>query len=205
MASNYGVTPATVNITNMSAIFPPKCWYTLLPAILAFRQKITIIPGKQSPSIQGCYKTHMDVWHRTMGLRQQLSILPTCQLCFLQNAGTPCYQLYWLLGRKSPLSLENKVLVYRVAIKPIWTYGIELWGCASNWSIATLQRRQSKIVRSMADAPRYVSNSTLHNDFGIPFIEDVLQERSTKHHDRLEVHSNALLQPLLEKAKQTEG
>jgi hypothetical protein len=31
-------------------------------AILAFRQKITVIPGKQSSSIQGCHKTHMDVW-----------------------------------------------------------------------------------------------------------------------------------------------
>jgi hypothetical protein len=30
-------------------------------------RKITIIPGKQSPSIQDCYKTHMDVWHRNMG------------------------------------------------------------------------------------------------------------------------------------------
>jgi len=35
-------------------------------------------------------------------------------------------QLYWLLGRKSPLCLENKVPVYKVAIKPIWTYGNEL-------------------------------------------------------------------------------
>jgi len=51
----------------------------------------------------------------------------------------------------------------------------------------------------MADAPRYVSNSTLHNDLGIPLIKDVLQERSIKHHDRLEVHPYALLQPLLEK------
>ena len=51
----------------------------------------------------------------------------------------------------------------------------------------------------MADAPRYVSNSTLHKDLGTPFIKDVPQERSTKHHDRLEVHPNALLQPLLEK------
>jgi hypothetical protein len=108
-------------------------------------------------------------------------------------------QLYWLLGRKSPLSLENKVLVYKVAIKPIWTYGIELWGWGSNSSIAILYRCHSKILRSMADAPRYVSNSTLHNDLGIPFIKDVLQESSTKHHDRLEVHPNALLQPLLEK------
>lgn len=85
-------------------------------------------------------------------------------------------QLYWLLGRKSPLSLENKVLVYKVAIKPIWTYGIELWGCASKSSIAILQRCQSKILRSMADAPWYISNSTLHNDLGIPFINEVLHE-----------------------------
>jgi hypothetical protein len=31
-----------------------------------------------------------------------------------------------LLGRKSHLNLENKILLYKVAIKPIWTYGIEL-------------------------------------------------------------------------------
>ena len=51
----------------------------------------------------------------------------------------------------------------------------------------------------MADSPRYVTNSTAHNDLGIPFVKDVLQERSTKHHDRLEVHPKALLQPHLEK------
>jgi hypothetical protein len=35
-------------------------------------------------------------------------------------------KLDWLLGRKSHLNLENKIPVYKVAIKPIWTYGIEL-------------------------------------------------------------------------------
>jgi hypothetical protein len=34
----------------------------------------------------------------------------------------------------------------------------------------------------MTDAPRYVSNSTLHNDLGVPYIKDVIQERSSKHH-----------------------
>jgi len=28
--------------------------------------------------------------------------------------------LYWLIGRKSPLSLENKLLLYKTIIKPIW-------------------------------------------------------------------------------------
>jgi len=90
-------------------------------------------------------------------------------------------ELYWLLGRKSPLSLENKVLVHKAAMKPIWAFGIELWVYASNSSIAILQSCLSKVLRSMAKAPWYVSNFTLHNDLGIPFIKDVLQERSTKH------------------------
>jgi hypothetical protein len=51
----------------------------------------------------------------------------------------------------------------------------------------------------MTDAPWYASNSTLHNDLGIPYIKDVIQERSSKHHDRIEVDPNPLLQPLLEK------
>jgi hypothetical protein len=46
----------------------------------------------------------------------------------------------------------------------------------------------------MTDAPWYISNSTLHKDLGIPYIKDVIQERSSKHHDRIEVHPNQLLE-----------
>jgi hypothetical protein len=31
--------------------------------------------------------------------------------------------LYWVIGRKSPASLESKVLLYKTIRKPIWTYG----------------------------------------------------------------------------------
>jgi hypothetical protein len=34
--------------------------------------------------------------------------------------------LYWIIGRKSPVLLESKVLPYKTIIKPLWTYGIEL-------------------------------------------------------------------------------
>ena len=40
--------------------------------------------------------------------------------------------LHWTTGRKSQLSLENKLLVYKVILKPVWTYGIQLWGTAWN-------------------------------------------------------------------------
>jgi hypothetical protein len=100
-------------------------------------------------------------------------------------------KLDWLLRRKSHLNLENKILLYKVAIKPIWTYGIELWSCASKTNIDVIQRLQSKILRAMTNAPwySYVSNDTLHNELGIPIISDVLKESSNKHHNRLETHT----------------
>jgi hypothetical protein len=39
-------------------------------------------------------------------------------------------KIYWLLGRRSRLSLSNKLLLYKSILKPIWTYGIQLWGTA---------------------------------------------------------------------------
>jgi hypothetical protein len=51
-------------------------------------------------------------------------------------------KLYWIVGRKSQLSLENKLLVYKAILKPIWTYGVQLWGTASNSNIDILERFQ---------------------------------------------------------------
>jgi hypothetical protein len=38
-------------------------------------------------------------------------------------------QMHWLIGRKSKLTTENKLLLYKAILKPILTYGIQLWGC----------------------------------------------------------------------------
>jgi hypothetical protein len=48
---------------------------------------------------------------------------------------------YWLLGRKSQLSVHAKLLLYKQVLKPIWTYGIQLWGCAPT---SNLKYRYSK-------------------------------------------------------------
>lgn len=106
-------------------------------------------------------------------------------------------QLNWLIGRKSRLSLENKILIYNSIIKPIWSYAIELWGCASKSNVATIQRCQSKILRQIADAPWYVSNHTLHTDLHIPTVLEVIHAKIAKHHQTIEVHPNPLLEQLL--------
>jgi hypothetical protein len=60
------------------------------------------------------------------------------------------------------------IFIYKTVLKPVWTYGIELRGCATKSNIAVIQRYQSKHLRSITNAPWYVSNHTLHFDLHIP-------------------------------------
>ena len=85
--------------------------------------------------------------------------------------------MYWFLGKKLSLSLENKLLLYKVIMKPSWTYGIELWGCSSKSNVNIIQRFQSKTLRLLAGAPRYVSNQTLHADLSITTVEEERQKK----------------------------
>jgi hypothetical protein len=85
----------------------------------------------------------------------------------------------WLLGRKSKLSLENKTLIYKCILKPIWTYGIQLWGCAKASNTKIIQRLKSNVLRTITNAPWYVSNFTLHNDLHIPFITEETKRYAT--------------------------
>jgi hypothetical protein len=56
----------------------------------------------------------------------------------LKQLGITLTKMYWLLGRKSKLSTSNKLLMYKTVLKPIWTYGIQLWGTASISNIEIL-------------------------------------------------------------------
>jgi hypothetical protein len=81
-------------------------------------------------------------------------------------------------------------------IKPIWTYGIELWGCASKSNAAIIQRSQSKILKTIADVPWFVSNYTLHKDLNIPYVSEVISERTDKHLNKLVSHPKPLVETL---------
>ena len=107
-------------------------------------------------------------------------------------------EIKWLIGKNSPLSLENKLLVYKTVLKPVWTYGIELWDCANKSNIAIVQRYQSKLLRTITNAPWYVTNHTLHTDLHIPYIHTVIHDRINKHRTTLASHPNPLMEPLLQ-------
>jgi hypothetical protein len=103
--------------------------------------------------------------------------------------GITLSKMYWLLGYKSKLSIINKLLAYKVILKPIWTYGIQLWGSASISNIKILERFQGKVLRMITDAPWYM---VLQQDLQNTSVKEEIHRFSTQYRDRLYKHPNNL-------------
>ena len=52
--------------------------------------------------------------------------------------------------------------------------------------MAVVQRCQSKILRAIVDAPCHVTNNMIHEDLGVPAVQEVMHEGSIKHRTNLE-------------------
>jgi hypothetical protein len=73
-----------------------------------------------------------------------------------EELGLKYRQMFWLTGRISALTMDIKLVLYKQILKPVWTYGIQLWGCIKSSNIAIIQRFQNKVFRAIVDAPWYV-------------------------------------------------
>jgi hypothetical protein len=107
-------------------------------------------------------------------------------------------EIYWLLGRKSKLSTSNKLLTFKTILKPIWTYGIQLWGTASTANIEILEHFQSKALRMIVDAPWYVPNTVIRRNLQTPTVKEEIHRYSSQYSARLSAHTNDLMVNLIE-------
>ena len=108
----------------------------------------------------------------------------------------------WLIGRRSNLSTQSKITLYKTIIKPVWTYGIQLWGTASNSNIEIHQRFQSKTLRSLIGAPWHVTNETIHRNLKIPTVREEITKCSNRYIIRVSNHRNPLVTQLLNTSDQ---
>jgi hypothetical protein len=83
-------------------------------------------------------------------------------------------------------------------LKAIWTYGIPLWGTASNSNIEIMQGFQNKVLRVLVNASWCVPNGLMHSDLNVPTVREVMAKRSVQYCGRLQAHSNHLAKILLE-------
>ena len=101
-----------------------------------------------------------------------------------------------MLGRKTRLSMDNKLLIYKVILKPIWTYGLQLWGSASDSNLNIIQRQQNRILKTIAKAPWYITNNEIHEHLGMRTIKEEIRSLAAKYKERLIHHPNELARQL---------
>ncbi|GFW20106.1 RNA-directed DNA polymerase from mobile element jockey [Trichonephila clavipes] len=98
-----------------------------------------------------------------------------------------------LVGRRSPLSLENKVILYKQILRPVITYGSPVWGAAAATHMKKIQVMQNKILRVMTNAPWYVRNDVIHNDLQMEPISNYITKLSRNVFKSIESHDNPII------------
>jgi hypothetical protein len=115
-----------------------------------------------------------------------------------KQLGIAFTKMCWLLGRKSELFINNKLLIYKAILKPIWVYGIQLWGTASTSNVEIFERLHSKALRMIMDAPWHVPNMVIRKDLQIAIVKHEISRYSFEYSKRLRVHPNELILNLQE-------
>lgn len=70
----------------------------------------------------------------------------------------------WLLSSRSKLSCYNKILIYKIMMKLVWTYGLQSCGLAKNSSIHIIRLFQNKVIRQVILAPKLDYTSRHQSD-----------------------------------------
>jgi len=98
--------------------------------------------------------------------------------------------MYLLVGRRSALSINNNLVLYKQILKPVWTYGLQLWGCTIQSNTAITHTFQNKVLRNIVDASWYVRNADLHRDFKMEMVTAEIRRFARKREERLLHHDN---------------
>jgi hypothetical protein len=91
---------------------------------------------------------------------------------------------------------STKLLIYKSLLKPMWTYGLQLWGNAKKSNLNKIQTFQNLALRKLLNAPPYVSNHTIHSDLKMPLVHDEAKIYYKRFHHHLLSHPNPLVRNL---------
>jgi hypothetical protein len=100
----------------------------------------------------------------------------------------------------TPRMIQQTFRIYRTVLKPIWSYGIQLWGTASTSNIEILERFQSKALCMIVEAPWYVPNTVIQRGLQTPRVKEEILCHSSQYSARLSAHPNSLVVNLMEES-----
>lgn len=84
--------------------------------------------------------------------------------------------LYSLINKNSYVNIKNKILIYKICIRPIMVYAAPLWSstCKSNYK--KLQTIQNRCLRLILSAEKSTKISELHEKTNIKLIKDYIKD-----------------------------
>jgi hypothetical protein len=86
--------------------------------------------------------------------------------------------------------MYNKLMLYKQILKPVWAYGIQLWGCTKQSNTDIIHRFQNKVLRNIFDAPWYIRNADPHRDLQMEMVTNEIDKFAKKREERLLHHFN---------------
>ena len=92
----------------------------------------------------------------------------------LQKAQMAIRLLYPLMCRKAKLDKNNKILLYKSCIRPIFTYAAPLMTQLANSNIAILQRFQNRVLKMIINLPFWTNTQILHDICNVEFVSDFI-------------------------------
>ena len=106
--------------------------------------------------------------------------------------------LYCLLNRKSPVSIDTKLRIYKIYIRPVFTYGCQVFANAAKCHLEKLQKFQNKILRMILNLKwsDFKSTQEIHDSTKIPLVSEFITRLTNKFYSKIVHHSNPILSSL---------
>lgn len=120
------------------------------------------------------------------------------RLCFaphltnsINKAWAALSMLYPLVNRRSKLTIDNKLTLYKAIFRPILTYACVAWNTISDTQCLRLQRTQNKMLRLLTNSPRYTAIEELHRRTKMQMVRDYVDESAQKFF-KTKIHTSTL-------------
>lgn len=93
--------------------------------------------------------------------------------------------LYPLLKKQSSVNFKTKLLLFKLYLLPILSYGCPVWANMSNCHFKKLQIQQNKILRMVLSAPYRTKIESLHEKSKVIYFKERIENLTSKFYDRL--------------------
>ncbi|GFR04781.1 probable RNA-directed DNA polymerase from transposon X-element [Trichonephila clavata] len=100
------------------------------------------------------------------------------------------FTLINIIGKRSKLSLQNKILIYKVYLRPALLYGCQLWAIMARDKLLQIQRLQNMSIRGIAGIPRFITVSVIHEELKIEPVTSYISKLHQNFNCTIGTHSN---------------